>query len=384
MGLQDYVRQQLNAGYAKEQIILALKRAGYAERDIASAFQQSSQQISSPAVSPLVSYVQDMLRRGYAPLQVRQWLLQQGYTSADVDAAFGTSVHVHHIATGSIVKVIFALFIIGLFIGGGFFAVQHLFTKQGLLDYSLSNKQSTLLPGDTVRFSADLVNLGKGRFDVTLTHKLVDSTAVVLDEAKETIAVDTSVRRSVELTLPKWVPAGKYTVLSEAAYEDKTATASFSITIISNTPSRPSPVVQNATNASNGSSTPLPSSLPDEYYDIIIDENPVIPAACTTSSCIINEARMTNNPYVCSAITDAEDRDSCLLQFMNQGNYAVCNLFTNATTAELCSKLYYFKTLSDYAQNNQTQEILLLTNVTYVTVNATANETDYTLDDVIG
>jgi hypothetical protein len=386
--LREYVQQQLTAGYSREQIRQVLLRSGYSEKEISAVLTHQA-----PVQDSFTVYVQDLLRKGYTPVQLRSWLISQGYTSSQVDTALSPPVQVvHHVSTGTFVKFFFVIFCIGLLFGGGYFAVEYVFTKPALLDYTLHPGQNSVLAGDKVRFSVDLVNLGKGKFDVTLKHKLVDKNGTSIDQLQETIAIDTSVRRSVELNVPKWVSSGQYTVFSEADYSGKKATASFDVTLLGTSP-LPKPKQNNTQNNHQTSNqtrdVPIENNQTDQENSPLQPEQPQEQPSvdCSQlqgnrqSTCYLSQARQASNPEFCQVIEDADQRDACYFTFMNQGNYEVCNKFSNQNATQLCSKLFYYKTLSEYVKNNQSQEILRMTNYTANTTNVTNNE--YSLDDVL-
>jgi len=369
--VNTYVQEQLRKGYSRKQIEQALKQSGYSQSAIAAAFG-----------NPLVSYVQQYLDKGYTAVELRHWLLQQGYPAKQVDEALHQPKHhVHHVAGESLAKIFIVIFLAGVIVVGSYFGINAIFYQStALLDFSLDSENTLLQAGDDVSFYVNLVNLGAGRFDVVLTHSLIGPNNEVLDKKEETLAVETSARVLRTLKTPKGLPAGRYVIKSEADYAKQEAIASFEITVTSEVNTQP-PITPPTNNPPSNNPTPpsppvipptnTPPVLPTATNEFTQTLNKVktlgssqpttaigwcndLPEQAQQATCHFELAKVVNQHGYCDAIPVVATRDACYFHFMNQGEYGMCNQFSQEETQELCSQLFYYKTISTYAQNNET------------------------------
>ena len=130
------------------------------------------------AQNSLVQYIQEQIRAGYDINSIKRYLLSYGYAESQINEALQyayppTEVkHVLHFSKTTIamiVAVICSLAIISSAI------IIYLMPKSPdqLLDIKTELAGSSIDQGDALRFTVELINLGKaGRYDVSLRYNV--------------------------------------------------------------------------------------------------------------------------------------------------------------------------------------------------------------------
>ncbi|MEM1535564.1 MAG: DUF87 domain-containing protein [Candidatus Pacearchaeota archaeon] len=99
--------------------------------------------------------------------------------------------------------------------------------KEKLLDLRLSPIDTKVPPGSNLRIQAELFNLGLGggRIDVTLLLEVIDPQLLqTVLKKEETIAVETTIARVIEIHIPENMKYGRYIVRGTATYQVKEKT----------------------------------------------------------------------------------------------------------------------------------------------------------------
>ncbi len=378
--LAAYVDGLLRQGYAEAEIRAALAQRGYPQSLIDAAFRARAPgrspkaTASSPARSssappsgnPLVSYLRTYLAQGYRVEQLKPLLLRQGYAARDVDAALAEATgervvrHELRIPTATILAVLLLV----AAVAGAFVAFSALHrpvapqpaTQPGspLLDVKLGLDAATAAPGGTVRATASLTNMGTAsRYDVTLTFRLVDGDGVVIAQGEETRALATTMDVAHDLAVPQGLADGAYTVRVVAAYGDGArATASAALAVRAQQPAQPpEEPSQNASLPTQPRYVVLNAEQqPDAQAEAVAaakrGESAQAESLCTAienqarrDACLGTIVLSDQQPSHCAAIVSDEERDTCYMPFVLQGDYALCAKLTSPDRQDLCANL---------------------------------------------
>ncbi|RMF54474.1 hypothetical protein D6745_05215 [Candidatus Woesearchaeota archaeon] len=182
----------------------------------------------------LINYIRDQLARGYSVNVLRDYLIRYGYDPRTVDEAFRAiytppqqkSIN----AKNLILAVIFIIGIIGLV-----FTIINL--KQStpkLLDLRSEPVNSAVEPGDDLEFIVEITSQGSSkRYDVILKHELIElASGKKISTKEESTAIETSASKHVTIEIPGTAKSGKYSLRTEASYDDKKAVSSFTFQVV--------------------------------------------------------------------------------------------------------------------------------------------------------
>jgi hypothetical protein len=199
-------------------------------------------------MADLASYIKQQLQAGYDINSVRTALLKYGYSQMDIDSAirqvYGpqpTEVrHVIHLSPAVIaIAVVFIVVVGGIL---SFSLIPKGAPKQ-LMDLKTEITSTIVYAGEALRFNVEALNLGsEGRYDIQLRYLISDSAGKTVKTKEETVALDTRVSTSGQITLPSNLKAGSYQLKVIANYEGATATATENFMVYSRaepTPTEP-------------------------------------------------------------------------------------------------------------------------------------------------
>jgi len=388
--LAEYIDGLLRQGYQEAQIRQALAQRGYPQSMIDASFAALQSGAATgqatglgtggrpqPSVrEQLAAYLRTYLAQGYQAEQLRPFLLQQGYPKRDVDAALAATTGQHvvrhevHLPMATILKV----FLVLLVLGGAFYGFSHLFGGNGapssgnggtkLLDVTLTLDSVSAKPGDKVRAEASATNLGSAsKYDVTLEYQLLDEYGSVAWSEEKTKAIATSMTDSQSVPIPVEA-SGKYTVKVIATYggsSPATASQQLSIQALGSSGT----TVNKTGNDENG--TPTESTLTEiivvsgEDQESVTDQ--AIAAARTGDSTkaeaickgIENQARRDSclgtivltdkKASHCDEISGVEERETCLMPFIMEGDYSLCPKLVTQERKDLCANLKHLSGL---------------------------------------
>ncbi|MFH0870181.1 MAG: hypothetical protein V1866_03935 [archaeon] len=199
-------------------------------------------------VDALLKYVDEQLKKGYGQSVIKESLIRQGYSPALVDGVMESVISRQRSTTtliqnqppvqgvshekSSFPKILLVLVVIGAVIAVAFLVPGLIRPRQALLDVKLSSESVAFSPGDEVKFTLEVTNMGsKDRFDVTFQYKVIDSDNNVISSKEETIAISTSTSYYKSVKLASGMKQGDYTLKVFANYDEKIATAAFSFTV---------------------------------------------------------------------------------------------------------------------------------------------------------
>lgn len=175
----------------------------------------------------LVSYIKQQLAAGYDMNSIRQALLNYGYdpniVNDSIKAASPKAFPIIPVAAGA-AGLILIIILIFVFTGG---------EEETLLDLQTSSAISEVEAGGTLSFNIELVNMGATRrYDVSLSHELIDSRGRIINSKQETLAVETRAGSVSRINIPAAASAGSYRLATTASYDSKTASSFFMIDIV--------------------------------------------------------------------------------------------------------------------------------------------------------
>ncbi len=325
------------------------------------------------SVAILAAYLTTYLNQGYQVEQLRPFLLQQGHAPGDVDAAIAQATgqpvirHEVHVPGATILKLALLFLLLGgvvygvMLLKGGGGVTEHRPGEHRLLDVTMTLERSSLLVGETARVEVTATNLGdKGTYDVELTYALLDVYGAPAWSEIKTKAVSTSFTDTARIPLRGLRP-GSYDVKVTARYGGEApATASKRLTVGEK---REEPEDEEPEDGDDDGSSVEPPVRPP--VDIIIlppDEQESATeqalaaakrgdAAAAEGFCrgISNQARRdaclgliiltTRQASQCDAITGLEERETCLMPFIIEGEYALCAKLVSKERKDLCANL---------------------------------------------
>lgn len=209
---------------------------------------QPSQQTFQPqlptADQRLVSYITQQRNSGFDQNSIRNYLLKYGYAVQQIDPAVDTVFHPVAASTGKHIThlgaiIVSVIVLVSVFSGAGLFFFfqfsQDNNIKDQLMDYTVKATKTSLLPGDTLSFEISMDNKGNDkRYDVELTHKILDVDQKEIDSVQETVAVETTTEQVTEIKVPENLKPGKYKLVSVGKYgedESQEVSASFSFEV---------------------------------------------------------------------------------------------------------------------------------------------------------
>lgn len=186
----------------------------------------------------LVRYIREQIRAGYSADSIRKYLLNYGYPVTQINEAMQfayppTEVrHVLHLSKMTIAVIIAVVCSLALISSILFVSLRSDKVPSQLLDADVSILSDTVEYGGTLRFTIELINLGKsGRYDVTLRYEVYDLRDRFIRFEEETIAVETRASSSVDMPLGDTAP-GSYYLKATAFYDDETARATASFKVV--------------------------------------------------------------------------------------------------------------------------------------------------------
>ena len=179
----------------------------------------------------LANYVQKQLDAGYDINKVRKYLVRSGYDSREVNEAVdfvykkpvGSKLPIAIIGVIGIVIVVVVGFVL--------FSGKEEGIPRQLLDLETSGLSNTADAGSNLEFNVELTNMGnEKRYDVELTHELIDLRGQTVATKQETIAIETQVSKKSQITLPEDA-TGSYTIKTTASYNGDSARSYFSVIV---------------------------------------------------------------------------------------------------------------------------------------------------------
>ncbi|MBI4451769.1 hypothetical protein HY642_07385 [Candidatus Woesearchaeota archaeon] len=313
--------------------------------------------------SALVRYVRQSLDQGYAEPVIRQHLLAYGYLPVDVELAFQEVHGAPHQGAGVSRAVVMLGFFALLVIAGLVGYLVFLQPPATLLDIDTTPSIVSAEPGDDVPFTLSLSNLGgKKRFDVTVTHELLDPKGKVIATKEESLAIETRTSKAAVVKLPLGVSEGNYKVRTTASYDGRTAVSSFSFQVVQplvvSRPARPAPATpaQPATPPAETPpeiSTPAPAPIPlpaGESTSTLSSREQIeqgtgaddVVSFCETlvdkDRCLATAARKRKDASLCSGIKETPTKDQCYIAVsLAADDRGVCEKIADAGLRESCS-----------------------------------------------
>ncbi len=279
--LVNYIVQQLNIGFKAEQISQHLINNRYSRQDVNDAIavaqksavnyqatqpslqsqqtgtvqiqttsqpqlqSQASQQIFQPQLPTadprLVSYITQQRNSGFDQNSIRNYLLKYGYAAQQIDPGIDTVFHPVAASTGKHIThlgaiIVSVIVLVSVFSGAGLFFFfqfsQDNNIEDQLMDYTVKATKTSLLPGDTLSFEISMDNKGNDkRYDVELSHMILNTDQEEIDSIQETVAVETTTEQVAEIKVPENIKPGKYKLFSKGVYGDKEVSASFTFEV---------------------------------------------------------------------------------------------------------------------------------------------------------
>ncbi len=193
------------------------------------------------AQQSLADYIKKQIESGYALITIKNFLLRNGYQSKEIDEAVSlaykpTIRHEIHLSKTTILVVIFIVIsLISLF--GVLFLFGPLKNQipGKLLDLNLEPVITTIKPGESIVFVKELSNQGSSkRYDVTIKHELINKkTNKIITQKTETRAIETFGSTQTKILVPIDTKPGDYIVRTIVDYDTKKAIAILPVKIIS-------------------------------------------------------------------------------------------------------------------------------------------------------
>ncbi|MFC1691474.1 hypothetical protein ACFL0W_04815 [Nanoarchaeota archaeon] len=438
--LAEYIKQQLDRGYDITTIRNFLISQQYpvssVDQAITEVYQSMKPQqavapqyapglIPKPQVRPdLVSFIQQNLKQGYRIEAIRNYLVSQGYQSFDVENAINyvnQQVQKKPSSKKILVPVIAVVLIIIAFVGYNFIfqgpeVKPTEITPERLLDLKMELSQKRIAIGDSLQFVFALTNFGtKGRFDVKMTYDIVDmTTEETIAFSEETLAIETSLSKVVEIELPDDLPTGRYKVDVKATYKDQEADSSELFRIMlpgeeDELPPEP-PVIE-----------PVPVPAPEKEDNVTVtpppEPLPITPVTDVTivsqesfakvmaqiknslsispqkteevceeagrsfeSLCYGELAKNTRNDSYCEKIEEYR-RDSCYLSLMYIGLYSVCEKISDKALMDSCMMMR--SSLSDEYKIKRNESTVINQTTVGISDPNLLDQYNLTLDDIL-
>ena len=360
----------------------------------------------------LTDYVRRMLFQGYTPANIRNALLSYGYGQPVIDDVMGKivgagaelngpTIRVRHTIHLSAPLIAIILLIIAA-LPTSFLLYRH-YTKQPayLLDLSTAPFKDRVKPGDVLNFEIQLLNLGSSkRIDVKLNHYLKNMDGRIIALKKETAALETRLTLKSSFRIPEDIGPGIYTVETVAILPQGKAESSFSFKVYQMS-LMPSCVDGIKNNGEEGidcggpcapckNKTAAPTKPPEEKVkekelkeikpvnrpltpgeaekeaeEILKNESPEKAVSVCKSitedyyytRCINKVAAFANDTSYCSLLSNAPDRDSCLMKIAINGNADACLKITNGMIRHSCISMHRIAIISRLAEENKTDEL---------------------------
>jgi hypothetical protein len=407
--LAEYIGNLLLQGYSEAQVRGALAQRGYPQSMVDAAFKALDQQAMAPvsatspfssttphgvsqqgpaapppeAVAALVPYLRTYLTQGYQAEQLRPYLIEQGYKERDVDAAISavtgqTVRHEVHLPGATVVKIAVLIIVAGLVFSFFYFRNATVVpmpggsgtTPERLLDVKMTLQSSSFAPGDTVIAQTDVTNMGAGTYDVELTYQFYDAEGSLLSTKRETRAISTSLSVAEQFDVPEDAPDGEYQIRVSASYGgEKTAIATRSFGVRAESEQTP-PDTETTTPPDDGTiHTPIIIVTGDELDQAVEDATAAarrgdsagaqrlcmaIENQARRDSCLGTIVLIDRQASHCDAITSSEERDTCFMPFVLDGEYALCAKLTSAERKQLCENLKHLSGLSQNTPSTNT------------------------------
>jgi hypothetical protein len=303
-------------------------------------------------MSDLSEYVQSLRKQGYSDDYIKQYLRDYNYSDAEIQAAFNdrTVRHEHHLSITTFIILFIGLAVIGGIVYGSLQLVSS-DGGEALLDVETEPAYDAVQVGETMQFQVRVTNLGDAdEFDVTLTYELRDGDDVVTAQ-EETVAIATSLSRIKEFTAPD--EPGQYTVATTATYEDKEATASFSINVEGSdtNPAEPSEPVENTSEETTADAEATLERVQDiaatqssQAEELCVD----IEAAETRDDCLSIIVRETRRAEFCDSMVRDRTRDECYLEFIAEGKTYLCDRVVLDSSQDHCERMRDVEIMARY------------------------------------
>ena len=183
----------------------------------------------------LAAYIQEQLREGYDINTIRSYLVKYGYSAAQINDAVSQIYrpavkHVVHLSKTALVAVIFIS--LGLIIIGAAIFLTAPKTPSQLLDLKIDIITASVEQGGNLQFNIELLNLGSAkRYDVSLSHEILDSENKIISAKEETAALETRTSKKSDIRIAEGTKPGNYLLRTTASYNDKTARATDSFKV---------------------------------------------------------------------------------------------------------------------------------------------------------
>ncbi len=427
--LTEYLNTQLAAGYTKEQLQKYLLSQGYTQEALQAAFSQTEQKETSLSPSPqsiiqaqtspqttssnkgnsdgeLSSYILSSLQQGYNTQQIFDYLQSQGYAEKKLERAFSqinkqyyqgqlpqTILHKHDVGSKTVMKIGIMFLAIIIITGGGFYFLQTGMNSADdfkLLDITIENMQSHILPGEDLDVSVHLTNLGDpGLVDIQFKYFIKNAQGKIVHEEGSMRAFQSTLGFTYAVSIPSRLEDGTYSLYVYANYKNTEAHADKPFVVgaedIPLEPIEPpsiipeeKPVVTPESTDSNTSSplqeqatdfnnqvtnilqdqTNLNKALAEENSYIAGDYCALVNDPLLQSQCYVHVARSTDDAQFCSSIQDTRRKDDCYLEFVLSGKPELCNKVRLPENKALCKELTQFAIITSYIESKDPKELL--------------------------
>lgn len=361
----------------------------------------------------VVDYIKSQLQKGYAISTIKDVMLKYGYTSKDIDDAVNGVYHPAirheiHLSKSTIIAIVFIFAsLIGIIV---FFYYNPTKEPEQLLDLNLEPVKTEAEAGSDVVFIKELSNLGSSkRYDVVIKQEIIEpKTFKVITEKTETRAIETFGATQTKMPIPKDTKQGNYILRTIVEYDNKKAVATLPIKVIAKKEAEFVPVKELECNDNNQCTEDFiekneqsaciedcAEELSPEEIPLTIEEIketakgnpsralqqcnqldvPELKDACIANigevqqnsaycdkieserikdSCYSNVAKLTNDNSLCAEISTESRKDSCYMTFvLDNKDYSVCNKLNNSALRNSCESLRQLNELNKQAEQNQ-------------------------------
>jgi len=220
--LVGLISGRIRRGESLADIEHCLLSKGYTQESISTAL------VKYYSAKKLSDYIEKTKGMGHDIKKIRPHLLKHGHSERQIQRSIElhTPRLLHRFDPRLSLVVILASVLLVFGAHAIFPLVKPVPSK--LLDYEITPVKKSLAQGSALLFNAKLLNFGKNeRFDVFLEHIIKDTNNVLIDYAKETVAIETQTSKLVTIPLPEQISPGVYIVVSKARYGDAFAESSF-------------------------------------------------------------------------------------------------------------------------------------------------------------
>lgn len=297
--------------------------------------------------SQLLSYVKQQKQAGYSSAELRGILLKQGYSASQINEALrgGTAPKKHHflfVVAGLVVVIVIVL---------AYFLISKPGVPGQLLDVETEAITSDVVAGDELSFTIELMNLGnERRYDVFLTHTVVDEGGDEVASKEESVAIETRASKTSRIPLPRNLASGTYHVKTIARYNGDQADASFAFSLTQLGETIPTPIVT-PSRSTQPSSALAPSLRPtelDDIHELALTNRDLALELCVEEfseqslrdDCHLEIALTIDDGLVCGRIEESDKRDNCYVNIvLNKNDFSLCTKIQDQTLRNGCLSL---------------------------------------------